>query len=93
MGAGEGRKEQGWQPRGKSPGLGFSREASAVERYNEQSEVKFAEDRGTVQCLGHFRESLDLLEPVLTAEIPHRGRAWIATFICTLSQWILVDNG
>lgn len=43
----------------------------------ERTEIKFAGDLGAVQCLGHFRESLDLLEPVLSAEIPHRGKDWI----------------
>lgn len=43
----------------------------------ERTEIKFVGDRGTVQCLGHFRESLNLLEPVLSAEIPHRRKDWI----------------
>lgn len=40
----------------------------------ERTEIKFAGDRGTVQCLGHFRESLDLLGSIHQQRIERSQR-------------------
>lgn len=66
----QGARAQGWSFAGRP----VQWRDTISSQISERTEIKFAGDWGTGQCLGHFRESLDLLEPVLSAEIPHRGR-------------------